>query len=434
MATRAKTKSAKSVKVTKPAKVSAPVPAKRAQPLDGMIAADGLAIFASRPEESRGRQYAEPPSKTRGDFERDRDRVIHSQAFRRLKFKTQVFVYHEGDHFRTRLSHSIEVAQVARSLSRLLKCDQDLAEVGALAHDVGHTPFAHVGEDALAECMKPYGGFDHNDQTLRVVTKLEKKYPDFDGLNLTWESLEALVKHNGPVIKKGQKKPHFEVTLDELRHKMDLKLDTYASLEAQIAGISDDIAYNSHDLDDGLSAGMFTLKDLEQVDWVGEIIHAKRKQWPNIDTYRLTQETIRDVMGTYVVGVLGETKERLAVLKPKSADDIRHAKDATATMSDDLRKKDRVLRDFLWANFYRHHQVSRVRRKVFQCVQDLFTVFMDNSHCLPPECQAQIKALPKGWKADDWKARTVADYIASMTDRLALLEHKELFDTYQVMR
>lgn len=443
MATRAKTKSVKPATGAKKTlalkkgagkKAAAPAPVKKADPLADMLASDGLAVFASRPQDSLGRLYDEPPSKTRGDFERDRDRVIHSQAFRRLKFKTQVFVYHEGDHFRTRLSHSIEVAQVARSLSRLLKCDQDLAEVGALAHDVGHTPFAHVGEDALAECMKPYGGFDHNDQTLRVVTKLEKKYPDFDGLNLTWESLEALVKHNGPVIKKGQKKPHFEVTLDELRHQMDLKLDTYASLEAQIAGISDDIAYNSHDLDDGLSAGMFTLKDLEQVDWVGEIIHAKRKQWPDIDNYRLTQETIRDVMGTYVVGVLGETKTRLAALKPASADDIRHAKDATATMSEDLRKKDRVLRDFLWAHFYRHHQVSRVRRKVFQCVQDLFNVFMEHRRCLPPEWQRQIDQPPKGWKAADWQARSVADYIASMTDRLALLEHKELFDTYQVMR
>lgn len=438
MATRAKTKSAKpvkpSAKTVKPVRIAAPAPVKRAEPLSEMLAADGLAVFASRPEQSRGRQYAEAPSKTRGDFERDRDRIIHSQAFRRLKFKTQVFVYHEGDHFRTRLSHSIEVAQVARSLSRLLKCDQDLAETAALAHDLGHTPFAHVGEDALAECMKPYGGFDHNDQTLRVVTKLEKKYPDFDGLNLSWESLEGLVKHNGPVIKKGQKKQHFEVTLDELRHKIDLKLDTYASLEAQIAGIADDIAYNSHDLDDGLSGGMFTLKDLEEVEWVAAIMHEKRKTWPNIDTYRLTQETIRDVMGTYVVGVLDETKKRLAALKPQTADDVRHAKDMTCTMSEDLRKKDRQLRDFLWAHFYRHHQVSRVRRKVFQCVQDLFGVFMEHRRCLPPEWQLQAEQTPKGWKADDWRARTVADYIASMTDRLALLEHKDLFDTYQIMR
>ncbi|HCS22301.1 MAG TPA: deoxyguanosinetriphosphate triphosphohydrolase, partial [Rhodospirillaceae bacterium] len=207
-----------------------------------------------------------------------------------------------------------------------------------------------------------------------------------------------------------------------------------SSLEAQIAGIADDIAYNSHDLDDGLSAGMFSLKDLEQVDWVAAIMHEKRKTWPNIDNYRLTQETIRDVMGVYVIDVLGETKKRLAALKPQTADDIRHAKQQTVAMSEDLRKKDRQLRDFLWAHFYRHHQVSRVRRKVFQCVQDLFAVFMEHRRCLPPEWQAQIENTPKGWKAKDWHARSVADYIASMTDRLALLEHKELFDTYQMMR
>jgi dGTPase len=399
------------------------------------VAADGLAVFASRPAESRGRLYKEPPSKTRGDFERDRDRIIHSAAFRRLKFKTQVFVYHEGDHYRTRLSHSIEVAQVARSLARLLKCDEDLAETCALAHDLGHTPFAHVGEDALKECMQPYGGFDHNDQTLRVVTKLEKKYPEFDGLNLTWESLEGLVKHNGPVLKKGRKTAQLEITLGELSKQMDLKLDTYASLEAQIAGIADDIAYNSHDLDDGLSAGMFTLDDLAaKVGWVGEIIAGKKKTWPGIDGYRLMQETIRDVMGVYVVDVLAETKKRLAALAPQSADDIRHAGRQMVAMSDDLRRKDRQLRDFLWAHFYRHHKVSRVRLTIFKCVQDLFKAFMENRRCLPPDWFAQSENPPKGWKEEKWRARTVADYIASMTDRLALLEHKELFDTYQVMR
>ena len=426
----AKTAKGKTAKAAK----SPAVKTKRAEPLADMLATDGLTRFASRAHESRGRIYAEPPSKTRGDFERDRDRIIHCQAFRRLKFKTQVFVYHEGDHFRTRLSHSIEVAQVARGLSRLLKVDEDLAETCALAHDLGHTPFAHVGEDALSECMQPYGGFDHNDQTLRVVTKLEKKYPDFDGLNLTWESLEGLMKHNGPVIKKGRKTTQFEVTLDALRKQVDLKLDTYASLEAQIAGLADDIAYNSHDLDDGLSAGMFTLKDLEEVDWVAGIIHEKRKQWPDIDTYRLTQETIRDVMGVYVLDVLDETKKRLADLKPQSADDIRHADRMMCAMSDDLRRKDRQLRDFLWAHFYRHHEVSRVRRKVFQCVQDLFSVFMEHRRCLPPPWFQQAENTPKGWKAETWRARTIADYIASMTDRLALLEHKALFDTYQVMR
>lgn len=389
---------------------------------------DGLVAYATRSVDSRGRLYEEPPSKTRGDFERDRDRIIHSTAFRRLKFKTQVFVYHEGDHYRTRLSHSIEVAQVARSLSRHLKIDEDLAETCALAHDLGHTPFAHVGEDALKECMEPFGGFDHNDQTLRVVTKLEKKYPGFDGLNLTWESLEGLVKHNGPVIKKGQKKPKLEITLGEVSKKWDMKLDTFASLEAQVAGLADDIAYNSHDLDDGLTGKMFTLQDLEQVDWVGEIMHAKKKAYPGLDTYRLGQETIRDVMGTYVLDVLAETKSRLADLDPAHADDVRHAKQMTASFSDKMRKRDRVLRDFLWANFYRHQHVSRVRVKIFRCVQDLFACFMGNRRCLPPDWLAQSEAVPKGWDQKTWHARTVADYIASMTDRLALQEHRELFD------
>lgn len=403
-------------------------------PLARFLGEDGKAVFASRPSESRGRLHKENASKTRGDFERDRDRIIHCSAFRRLKFKTQVFVYHEGDHYRTRLSHSIEVAQVARSLARLLNCDEDLAETCALAHDLGHTPFAHVGEDALKECMEPFGGFDHNDQTLRVVTKLERKYPNFDGLNLSWESLEGLVKHNGPVIKKGQKKPKFEITLAEVSKQMDLMLDTYASAEAQAAGIADDIAYNSHDLDDGLQAGLFGVEDLEQIDWVDEIVQAKRKAYPGIEPYTLAQETVREVMGTYIMDVLSETKKRIADLNPKEPDDIRYAKGMVVGMSDRQKKNDRALRDFLWANFYRHHEVSRVRRKVFEVVQDLFKVFMEHRRCLPVVVLKQIENVPKGWDRKDWHARTVADYIASMTDRLALLEHKDLFDAYQVMR
>lgn len=394
---------------------------------------DGMAVFASRPYDSRGRLYPEVPSKTRGDFERDRDRVIHSTAFRRLKFKTQVFVYHEGDHYRTRLSHSIEVAQVARSLARLLRVDEDLAETCALAHDLGHTPFAHAGEDALKECMKPYGSFDHNDQTLRVVTLLEKKYPHFDGLNLTWESLEGLVKHNGPVIKKG-KKPKFEITLDGLRQEMDLMLDTYAGIEAQVAGIADDIAYNSHDLDDGLTAGLFTLKDVEEIDWVGELIRKKRKDFPGVDDKLVAQEVIREVMGTYVLDVLAETRERVAVLKPICADDIRHADSMTVAMSDAMRKKDKELREFLWSHFYLSQHVSRVRLQVVKILKDLFEAFMEHPRCLPPSLLQQVENVPKGWKAETWKARTVADHIASMTDRLAVLEHQQLFDAYQVIR
>ncbi len=397
------------------------------------IADDGLAVYAARPQDSRGRFYPEVPSKTRGAFERDRDRIIHSAAFRRLKFKTQVFVYHEGDHYRTRLSHSIEVAQVARSLARLLRADEDLAETCALAHDLGHTPFAHVGEDALKECMQPYGNFDHNDQTLRVVTLLEKKYPHFDGLNLTWESLEGLCKHNGPVVKKGRK-TKFEITLGSLKDEMDLMLDTYAGIEAQIAGLADDIAYNSHDLDDGLMAGVFTLKDLEEVDWVGEIIRKKRREYPDTEEKLIEQEVVRDVMGTYVLDVLDESRRRISALNPCCADDIRHAKTASVSMSETMKKRDSSLRAFLWAHFYRHHRVSRIRLTSFKIVQDLFGAFMANRRCLPPEWLGRAEAAPKGWKAETWRARCIADYIASMTDRLAILEHKEMFDAYQVIR
>jgi dGTPase len=398
------------------------------------LGADGLAVYASRAETSRGRYYDEAPSKTRGDFERDRDRIIHSTAFRRLKFKTQVFVYHEGDHYRTRLSHSIEVAQVARSLARLLKIDEDLAETCALAHDLGHTPFAHVGEDALKECMTPFGGFDHNDQTLRVVTQLEKKYPGFPGLNLTWESLEGLVKHNGPVLRKGQKKK-LETTLSELNGQWDMMLHSYASLEAQVAGIADDIAYNSHDIDDGLSAGLITLDALcEQVPWVGEIVHAKRRAYPDIERRVLEQETIRDVMGTYVLDVLATSRAALAELKPRTPDDIRMAKGQIAAMSEAMRRKDRILRDFLWSNFYRSPDVSRMRTKIFRCVQDLFTCFMENKRCLPVEWLQKTDAVPKGYSARNWQARVVADYIASMTDRLAMLEHAQIFDLKQELR
>jgi len=402
--------------------------------LSKFIQTDGMACYASRASESRGRLYPEVPSKTRSAFERDRDRIIHSSAFRALKFKTQVFVYHEGDHYRTRLSHSIEVAQVARSIARLLHAEEDLAETCALAHDMGHPPFAHVGEDALKECMEPYGGFDHNDQTLRVVTLLEKKYPNFNGLNLSWESLEGLMKHNGPVIEKGEKNHRFEITLGALKDEMDLMLDTYASIEAQIAGISDDIAYNSHDLDDGLSAELFTLEDLNEVEWVKDIIDRKRKEYPDIDYKILVQETIRDVMGTYVLDVLEESKKRILALDPSSADDIRHANGMVISMSDEMKERDKVLRNFLWSHFYLHYKVSRMRVKVFKVVQDLFKTFMENKRCMPAEWLKQFENVPKGQDKDKWQARTVVDYIASMTDRLAILEHRDLFDINQVVR
>lgn len=399
-----------------------------------LLAEDGFAVFASRPAESRGRLYNEPPSKTRDDFHRDRDRIIHSQAFRRLKFKTQVFVYFEGDHYRTRLSHSIEVAQVARALSRSLRLNEDLAETCALAHDLGHTPFAHVGEDALKECMEKYGGFDHNDQTLRVVTMLEKRYPRFDGLNLTWESLEGLIKHNGPVMKKGGKKKKLEITLEWLKDRMDLKLDTYASMEAQVAAIADDVAYNSHDLDDGLAAGLFTLKELEAVPLIGAIMEEKRRQFSDVSDARLIPEMIREVMGIYIQDVLATTRRNIAKINPRSADDVRYAGLQMVGFSDEMEAHDKELRAFLWEHFYRHNNVARMRRKVYKVVQDLFAAFIEHPRCLPPENYQQFMKVPKGWIESHWQGRTVADYIANMTDRLALLEHRRLFDVYQEIR
>jgi len=395
--------------------------------LNELLTSERRAKFACHPSDTKGRIVQEPESKTRSDFQRDRDRVIHSNAFRRLKHKTQVFVYHEGDHYRTRLTHSIEVSQVARSLARSLCLDEDLAEVCALAHDVGHTPFAHVGEDALKECMAPYGSFDHNDQTLRVLTMLEKRYPRYDGLNLTWETLEGLVKHNGPVLKSGEDKK-LEITLSWLKGQTDLMLDTYASAEAQVAGISDDVAYNSHDLDDGLSAGLFTLDDFSDLPLIGEIVFNKRKEFPDTHEKILHHEVIREFMGYMVADVLTQTKIHLAELKPQSVSDVRHWDRQLISFSDKMAEYDKHIRAFLWERFYMHHDVSRMRYKVFRVVQDLFGVFMDHQKCLPTEWQRQIKTVPEGWTVEDWRARSIADYIASMTDKKALMEHRDLFD------
>ncbi len=390
---------------------------------------DGRASYASRPSESKGRLYEEPASETRSDFQRDRDRVLHSRAFRRLKHKTQVFVYNEGDHYRTRLSHSLEVAQVARSLSRSLYADEDLAEVCALAHDLGHTPFAHVGEEVLQECMKQYGGFDHNDQTLRVVTLLESRYPSFDGINLTWESLEGLVKHNGPVQKKGENKK-LEVTLNWLKDKTDLMLHTYASIEAQIAGISDDIAYNNHDLDDGLAAGYFTLDDLKHIPLLNEIIEQTKAEYPDAVQGRINAQVVRQLMGAMVADVRNTTQERLLKLNPSCSDDIRHADNAVVGFSDDMQSIDKMLRSFLWDRFYLHKHVSRQRFKVHKVIEGLFNAFLECDRALPFEWRGYLKSVPDNMTEKDWRARVVADYIANMTDRYAILTHRELFDPY----
>ncbi len=382
-----------------------------------------LAAFACRPDRSKGRIYEEDESATRTCFQRDRDRIIHASAFRRLKYKTQVFVYHEGDHYRTRLSHTLEVSQIARSLARALMVNEDLAEGIALAHDLGHTPFAHTGEEVLEQCMAPYGGFEHNDQSLRVLTKLERKYHRWPGLNLTWETLEGVVKHNGPVT------GPLPVTLVSVQEQTDLRLNTYASVEAQCAAIADDIAYNNHDVEDGLRAGMFTLADLEKVTLLRDIIEGVKKAYPDITEHYLIQESIREMIGSMVQDVLVESQTRIRALNPQSPDDIRAAPHQVVAFSPVMLDKVDELRDFLWNRMYRHFTVMRVRLKVERIVRDLFEAFMARYQVLPDQWQRRVEEAG-GMLDDTARARIVCDYIAGMTDRYAIREHERLFDLY----
>jgi dGTPase len=384
-----------------------------------------LASYACFGGQSRGRVYEEPESLTRSPFQRDRDRIIHASAFRRLKGKTQVFVTSEGDHYRTRLTHTLEVAQIARSLARALHVDEDLTEAIALAHDLGHTPFAHIGEDFLRDCMKPYDGFEHNDQSLRILTKLERKYPGWPGLNLTWETLEGVVKHNGPVHP--NKEGKLPATLYEFQHDMDLEIDSYASLEAQIAAISDDIAYNNHDVEDGLRAGLFTLADLEKLALMQPIITHVRTTWPDISEHYVIQETIREMIGVMVEDVLAETTRRLSAINPESAQDIRAAGQMTVAFSPEIYTKVEELRAFLLKRMYRHYTVNRIWKKVERIIPDLFQTFMTHYNMLPDPWQIRVEQA--GGLIDNVaQARIVCDYIAGMTDRYAVREHKRLFD------
>lgn len=383
-----------------------------------------LASYACRPDQSKGRLYEEGESATRTPFQRDRDRIIHASAFRRLKYKTQVFVYHEGDHFRTRLSHTLEVSQIARSLARALMVNEDLAEGVALAHDLGHTPFAHTGEEVLEECMEPYGGFEHNDQSLRVLTKLERKYHRWPGLNLTWETLEGVVKHNGPVSYKT-----LPTTLAEVQKMTDLRLDSYASVEAQCAAISDDIAYNNHDVEDGLRAGMFSLDDLRKITLLRDVIEGVEKTYPDITDHYLVQESIREMIGAMVQDVLTESQKRIHALNPQSPDDIRSAGKQMVAFSDPMLEKVEELRDFLWNRMYRHYTVMRVRLKVERIVRELFEAFMTRYQLLPDHWQRRVEDVG-GMMEDTPRARIVCDYIAGMTDRYAIREHERLFDLY----
>jgi dGTPase len=381
-----------------------------------------LALYASDAASSRGRLYAEPESETRTCFQRDRDRIIHSTALRRLMHKTQVFVSPEGDHFRTRLTHSLEVAQIARGLARSLGLDQDLAEALALAHDFGHPPFGHAGEEALDKMMKPFGGFDHNDQTLRVATYLEQRYAAFDGLNLTWETLEGLVKHNGPLTGRNSARKPLPVTVAAFNDQMDLELGTFAGPEAQVAAIADDIAYDNHDVDDGLRATLFSLDALaEAVPHVGETFAAVSRQYPGIEPNRLIQEVVRRLIDGMVNDVLAETRRRLRVADPVSAADIRGLAQPVVAFSNAMVQKDRTIKSFLFEHMYRHPSVLQQTDIARQIVQELFQGFMEAPERLPEQWQQLTDGAGTAGTA-----RVVADYIAGMTDRYATRAHRQL--------
>jgi len=382
-----------------------------------------LAPYACRSEASRGRLYPEEVSATRGCYQRDRDRIIHSVAFRRLAYKTQVFVNHEGDFFRTRLTHSLEVSQIARSICRYLHLNEDLGEALALAHDLGHPPFGHAGEDALKEVMAPYGGFDHNAQSLHVVTKQEERYPGWDGLNLTWETLEGVVKHNGPLINSGNRP--LPRAIAEYQELQDLELATYAGAEAQVAAIADDIAYNNHDIDDGLRAGLFTIDDLADVPMVGRIFHEVRRESPDLDESHLIHEAVRRMIGEMVTDVIEETQRRLMDGKPESPEAVRHLGGPVAGFSDDMREKDSALKKFLFDNMYRHYKLNRMTSKARRVVKDLFSLLIREPECLPTDWRAKVEGPETQATAEH-----LCDYIASMTDRYAGEEHRRLFDLH----
>lgn len=373
---------------------------------------------------SRGRQWPEPDCPTRSPFQRDRDRVLHSASFRRLTYKTQVFVYHEGDHYRTRLTHSLEVAQIARTVARQLRLNEDLAEVLALAHDLGHPPFGHAGERALDAIMEGHGGFDHNVQSLRIVTGLEGKYANFDGLNLTWETLEGLAKHNGPI---SQPSPLWDIVAELGVAWESLQPDRWASGEAQVAALADDVAYLNHDIDDGLRAGLISLDDLVGLPVAGPIVEAARQI--TTEEARVVYEVTRRMITAMVSDLVGESRRRLAELKPQSPDDIRSAGGAVVGFSDGMWDHLTQIRAFLFERVYRSQRIMTIMTAAEQIVRDLFERY-----------QAEPAVMPEGWhlgpvgRGGRRPARAIADFVSGMTDRYAIAEHRRLFDQTPELR
>jgi dGTPase len=392
------------------------------------------AVYAADPHQSRGRRYAEPASPTRNAFRRDCDRIIHSSAFRRLAHKTQVFVYHEGDHYRTRLTHTLEVAQIARSLARALGLDEDLAEALALAHDLGHPPFGHAGERALDEALGRFGAFDHNAQALRIVTELERRYAAFDGLNLTWETLEGLVKHNGPLTGRDGRAvgryaergvPAAILAYNKIQ---DLELWSQPSVEAQVAALSDDIAYDAHDIDDGLRADLFTLGDIATVPIIGNIVAEIDAKFPALEPARRVHETVRRLITRMIEDVISETERRVAAHRP-SLNEIRKAIGPLIAFSPTMQKSDAAIKGFLRPRMYRHARVMRVMDEAEKVLRDLFGHFTASPGDLPAEW-AHAAALTD----EAARARHIGDYIAGMTDRYALIEHAKYFDSTPELR
>jgi dGTPase len=388
----------------------------------------GRAPYAEDFSRTRGRLHPEPESGSRNPFRRDADRIIHSTAFRRLKHKTQVFVFHEGDHYRTRLTHTLEVTQIARALARSLGLDEDLAEALALSHDLGHTPFGHAGERALDACLADFGGFDHNAQTLRTVTATERRYPGFDGLNLSWETLEGIVKHNGPLIDADGKatakyrENGVPQVIADYNAIHDLALWSHACAEAQVAAIADDIAYDAHDLDDGLRADLFALSDLAALPVLGGLLREVRDQYPGIDPARLTHELVRRLIGRLIEDVVGESIRRLGAAAPTSADEVRAAGTPMVAFSALMASADRAIKEFLWTNMYRHPRVIGVMDNTEVVVRELFARFFVSPQDMPGEWAQGLD--PADVAA---RARRVADFIAGMTDGFALSEHARLF-------
>lgn len=375
-----------------------------------------LAAYAVQPATSRGRLYPEPEAPTRSPWQRDRDRIIHSSAFRKLQYKTQVFVNHEGDFFRTRLTHSIEVAQIARSIARALDLNEDLTEALALAHDLGHPPFGHAGEEALNTAMKPFGGFDHNAQSLRVVTLLESRYAGWDGLNLTWETLEGLAKHNGPLH-------HPPAYIADYDARFPLELHTHAGAEAQVAALADDIAYHSHDLDDGLRARLFGPDEIGHLPVVKDALAAARLSSLDVPPPRLRHETIRRVIDVMITDLLAETRRRLAQLDPANADAIRRSKHPVVALSPAMAEANQAIKDFLFARMYRHWRVNRMTAKARRLTEEVFRLLHRDTSLLPDDWRARA-----GESGSARAATIVGDYVAGMTDRYAMDEHRRLTD------